>query len=280
MLPNSAVMVVLLVGFQSARCAAGDVTLTFPDDRDCGKVAIGPQPTVKRGWALFPQPKVVGNARGVLTVPQDAFVELSVSPQGTADLSFLKALPAGAIHSVKMEGALLGDAELAFLARFTGLRNLALSDCRLSATLDVSAVPGAPVLESLRFSTRSDEGQKTVAAWAAKCPKLQYIYDQGEAFDVASVRQFEGHPSLDFLTVELGADAAELISALNDIPRLRALNVQVKTDDRPWNPRSKTFCVSHGNEPEERRRKKCRETRRPCGCCSLLARVPGVDQYR
>ena len=232
MLSNSALMTALLIYCQAAWCAADDVTLSFPEDRNCGTLSIGPQPTVSRGWTNFGEHlQNVGNARGVLTVPRGSFVELAVNRSGTADLSFLNALPADGIHSLIVRGAILGNAEFAAIARFTALQNLNLTDCQSSLTVDMSLVPAAPALESLNFSMSNEPSRGIIAGWAAKCLKLQYLYDRAGSFDVATLRKFKDHPSLDFLTVDFGADATEIIDALSEIPHLRGLNVHVKTED-------------------------------------------------
>jgi thiol-disulfide isomerase/thioredoxin len=231
-LQHSALMAALLICYQAAWCAADDVTLTFPEDRNCGTVSIAPQPTVSRGWAnSLDQRKKVGNARGVVTVPQDAFVQLDVNRSGATDLSFLSTLPADGIHSLKIQGAILGTGEFAGIARFTTLRNLILTDCRSSPKVDVSQVPAASALQSLNFSMSNEDSRKIIASWAKKCQKLQFLYDRDGSFDASTLRKFKGHPSLDFLTVDFGADATETIHALSEIPHLRGVNVHVKTDD-------------------------------------------------
>src|SRR5579872_7098826 len=103
-------------------------------------------------------------------------------------------------------GGILGDAEFAAIARCTALRNLILRDCQSSLKIDMSQVPAAMALESLDFSMSNEEGSRTIAAWAAKCPRLRYLYDRAGSFDVATLRKFKAHPSLDFLTVNFGAD--------------------------------------------------------------------------
>ncbi len=211
---------------------ADDVTLSFPADRNCGTLSIGPQPTVTWGWTDFGEElRTVGNARGVLTVPRGSFVDLAVNPLGAADLSFLNALPADGIHSLVVQGGILGNAEFAAIARFTALRNLILTDCRSSPEIDMSQVPAATALESLNFSMSNPVGRRIIAAWAAKCPKLRYLYDRAGPFNAAALRKFKDHPSLDFLTVDFGPDANEVIHALSEIPHLRGLNVNAKTDD-------------------------------------------------
>ena len=217
-------MTALLICCHSVWCAADDRKLSFPEDRNCGTVSIGPRPTASREWTISSeQRQLIGNARGVLTVPHDAFVELDVNRLGAANLSFLNALPADAIHSLKVQGATLGNAEFAGIARFTALRSLLLTDCLPSPKLDLSQAPAAAALQSLNFSMSNEDGRKIIAAWAAKCPKLQHLYDRDGSFDTSTLRKFKGHPSLDFLTVDFGADATEMIHALSDIPQLRRL---------------------------------------------------------
>src|SRR6476660_140696 len=99
MLRYSALMTALLICFPTVWCAADDIKLRFPEDRNCGTVSMAPQPTVSQGWTIYSeQRQFVGNARGVRTVPHDAFVELKINRAGAADLSFLNALPADGVH--------------------------------------------------------------------------------------------------------------------------------------------------------------------------------------
>ena len=186
MLRHSALTAALLICCQTDWCATDDVKLTFPEDRNCGTVSIAPQPTVSRGWTnFFDQRKKVGNARGVLTVPQDAFVELDVNRSGATDLSFLSTLPADGIHSLKIQGAILGNEEFASIARFTRLRNLILTDCRSSQKVDVSQIPAAAALQSLNFSMSNEGSRRIMASWAEKCQKLQFLYDRDGSFDAS-----------------------------------------------------------------------------------------------
>ena len=234
MLRYSTLMTALLVCCQTAWCAAGDIKLRFPEDRTCGTVSIGPQPPGSWGQTktgFFVPLRKVGMARGVLTVPDDAFVDLNVSQAAAADLSFLNALPAGSIHSLQVTGANLGDTELAAIARLALLRRLGLANCRSAPNTDVDRAPPATALQYLRSSMSDEQGRRIVAAWAAKCPKLQYLYDDGGSFDAKALRKFKGHPAIDFLRVDFDANAAEVIQALSDIPHLRSLNVYVQTDD-------------------------------------------------
>src|SRR5579872_737665 len=53
MLQSSALLMALLVSCQAAWCAADDVKLSFPEDRNCGTLSIGPHPTLTWGWADF-----------------------------------------------------------------------------------------------------------------------------------------------------------------------------------------------------------------------------------
>lgn len=231
-LRNSVRLTLFVICVDASCSAAEDLRLEFPVQRICGTVSIGPQPTLYRGWPNFnDQMQTVGEARGAVTVPGDAFVELEVTRQGAADLSFLSALPAAGIHSLKLNGACLGNADFDAIARFTALRSLSLNNCHTAPHLDMSHVPGAAALQFLNFSMSEDEGRKMVSAWAANCFRLQYLYDAGGPFDLSTLRRFKGHPALDFLTVEFGADATEIIHALSDIPRLRGLNVHATTED-------------------------------------------------
>ncbi|HET6327908.1 MAG TPA: thioredoxin-like domain-containing protein [Planctomycetaceae bacterium] len=203
--------------------------LQFPQDRNCGTVSIIPEPVI---WGQRDRgaQQNVRHARGVLVVRRDSLVELDINRAGAADLGFLNALPADSIHSLVITGAKLGAAEFASIARFTSLRELGLNDCQLAPKVEVSGMPAAPALQWLNFSVKGEPGRKLMTAWVARCPKIEYVYDQAGSLDVSALRQFRGHPTLDFVTVDFGADAIEVIQALCEIPHLRGLNVHVKRE--------------------------------------------------
>jgi len=142
MLQSSALLMALLVSCQAAWCAADDVKLSFPEDRNCGTLSIGPHPTLTWGWADFGEHlRSVGNARGIRRVPRGSFVELAVDRSGATDLSFLNALPADGIHRLIVRG---GDSWRCGVRRHRSLHRAAKPDFeRLPVVAEDRHVPGA-----------------------------------------------------------------------------------------------------------------------------------------
>ncbi len=192
--------------------------LQFPQDRNCGTVSIIPEPVIWGQRDRVAQENV-RNARGKVVVRRDSLVELDINRAGAADLGFLNALPVDSIHSLLITGAKLGTAEFASIARFTCLRELGLNDCQLALKVEVSGMPAAVRrLQWLNFSVKGEPSRKLMTAWVARCPKIEYVYDQAGSLNVSALRQFRGHPTLDFVTVDFGADTIEVIQALSEIP--------------------------------------------------------------
>ena len=208
--------------------------MEFPMERDCGVVSVCPPPTPSpylRGFNQFHGAyKVLGHARGSITVQRSAFVELLVSGSAAKDLSFLDSLSHDAIQSLKLVGARITKDDLLALGHFDTLQCLRLEKCELSDELEASQIDGPPGLESLMFSVMQSgaNGSSAILAWAKNCPKLTYVHDENRHLDAKSIRLFRRHRSPLFLSVDFAEDAHQVIEALKDVPLLRGLNIYVK----------------------------------------------------
>lgn len=228
----------LLLGFQisigSTICPAEDVIFQFPNERICGSVSIGPQPESLPGSLNFHGPRRrLGNAQGLLTAPGGLFIELQIKNDAAADLSFLKTLPVDGIQMLTISSATLRQADFESLARFTALRALTLADCKTEANLNLAKIPEASHLQSLDVLMSDAESRKFIQQWAAKCVRLEFLYDRAGPPDLDAIRGWKGHPSIAFLTVDFDKDAVEKIQALSEIPNLRGLSVKVTSNGRP-----------------------------------------------
>lgn len=219
----------------AVNCLAADRTLRFPDDRNCGTLSICPPPTESEfisGFHDFGQPsKSLGKARGTIVVSDSDFIELSLNGEETNDLGFLKKLPERSIEGMKITKAKLRTVDFERIAGLTGLRHLYLYDCSFEEPSGISEVIALPHLEWMMFSISGSEMDRSaLMRWVSKCPKLRYLYDRDREFSLESIRLFKGHPERLFLQAKLGSNAMEVISALQQIPRLQALNLTIGAD--------------------------------------------------
>ena len=230
----------------AVNCLAADRTLRFPDDRNCGTLSICPPPTESEfisGYQVFGQPsKSLGKAKGTIIVSDSDFIELSMVGEETSDLGFLKKLPERSIEGMKITKAKLRTVDFERIAGLTGLRYLYLYDCSFEEPSGISEVIALPHLEWMMFSISGSEMDRSaLMRWVSKCPKLGYLYDRDREFSLESIRLFKGHPGRLFLQAKLGSNAMEVISALQQIPRLQALNLTIGADatDGYWKELSK-----------------------------------------
>jgi hypothetical protein len=121
-------------------------TIRFPPDRSVGKLSLARQD--ESNWYPYLRPvcwvywgnwgwEYLCEAKGDVTVPAGAKVQLTLGADGAGDLSWVADLPANdlhalAVYSSRLSGTKFGDADLQHLSALTGLKELVLSDSRVS----------------------------------------------------------------------------------------------------------------------------------------------------
>ncbi|MDX1926208.1 MAG: hypothetical protein SFV81_06810, partial [Pirellulaceae bacterium] len=153
--------------------SAATIRLDFPPEKSIGFLEIFEErnPDLR---ALLSKESRSLSAVGSLTIPKDSFVSLKVGKDG--DLSFLGQLPADSLHRLHIRDRDLDADAFKLITRFSSLRVLELNGCRISE----NAFRSASVIESLQRLEVSmqDESEKqhvkSLAAWAASLPNLEY----------------------------------------------------------------------------------------------------------
>lgn len=102
-------------------------TVRFPPDRSMGTLLV-----LDRGAPWYGAWESLGGARGTVTVPEGKTVGLTVSPEGSTDLSPLAALAPNGLRALDLAGTAVGDGELVHVQGLTGLEMLDLGHTRIT----------------------------------------------------------------------------------------------------------------------------------------------------
>ena len=169
----------------------------------------------------------VRRAAGRVAVPDEGFIGLELSQQGSADLSFLDRLPPNALETLKITGAHLGKEQMRRVVRLESLVKLEFSRCAFSADA-FDGLPALPELLYLNILHRDgrDEQGPAIAGWIARQPKLEAFFGR-PSLSPGDLRLIGDHPTLTATTVDLGGAARETLAGLSKLPRLRWLTVIV-----------------------------------------------------
>ena len=209
-----------------------ELVLEFPAGNSVGVVTVSDPYRYEGNQLTFDQAaREVYQAHGRVAVPMDGFIELELSEKLAEDLSFLTTLQPNALHSIKINGAKLGKAEMERLVEVKTLVKLELSNCEISpdAFDDLPAMPELLSLHIAQWDANAVSLPISIAKWIAKLPKLETLYSNPTP-DVEALSAIGAHPTLAWIYVELGVDSKELLESLSNLPSLTGLSFSVIAD--------------------------------------------------
>lgn len=180
-------------------------TLTFPADRSLGEVKIYDLATAQ--W------KTLGDARGVVPIPESGGVSLSVSQEGIADLSPLADIDASAVDAVTLAGLEVPEEQLAHLKHLTSLGKLSLRDSKVSDAAMAKIAELASLRElDLSLAPVGDEG----VALLKTLPNLEYLDISYTKATDASIPALLEFPTLNYLDPQRSAITEEGVEKMRE----------------------------------------------------------------
>lgn len=169
-------------------------TLTFPPDRSLGELKTYDMTTAQ--WTSL------GQARGVVSIPEQGGVTLSISQEGAADLSPLASIDASAVDAAILAGIEIPAAQLDHLKHLTSLGKLSLRDSKTTdaAMAKVAAITSLRELD-LSLAPIGDEG----VALLKTLPNLEYLDISYTKATDASIPALLEFPTLNYLDPQRSA---------------------------------------------------------------------------
>ncbi|MCC6695412.1 MAG: M48 family metalloprotease [Candidatus Hydrogenedentes bacterium] len=219
------VVLPLLVAFVSSVSSAQELperVLYFPEDRSVGTVQgrwaqqdygeVPWRPDHNAGWTNL------GDARGLVTVPENVVVKLTVAGR---DLSYLLDLDPDAVFYLDCRFKELTNDDVAPIAALTGLRALDLSDNPGLTGEALGQLGGLQELEWLDFDRTpiSDLPPGAIEQF----PNLRYIAGHFQHYADDVLRQLGGLPEIEYVCIKAGVVTADGLRHLGGKSTLRGL---------------------------------------------------------
>lgn len=196
--------------------------LYFPEDQSVGAVQgrwvkedyreVPWRPDHNAGWTQL------SAARGLVSVPADALVKLTVA--GT-DLRFLDALDPDAVYFLDCRFQKLTNDDAAPIAAMTGLRALDLSDNPNLTGEVLGTLAGLQDLEWLDFDRSPIDGLPPGAL--RQFPNLRYVAGHFGVYADDVLHDLGELPNIEFISIKAGTVTPEGLRALSGNRTLRGL---------------------------------------------------------
>jgi Leucine-rich repeat (LRR) protein len=205
--------------------------LRFPADRAVG--VVHRRPAVQGTYALTAHVgwKLIGEARGEITIPATDDVRLDVATSASKDLSFLDALLPDSIQVLQLEDTVVDDEGLKHVGRLTGLRVLDLDHTRITDA-GAAHLAGLTRLQQVNLCAFRVEregfgiGDAGLAVFA-KLPELEFLGLRRTRITDAGMKALRGHRSLKWLGVEGTRVTDAGLITLRTLPALEFLSLGV-----------------------------------------------------